>query len=97
MKRLIYTDDRGYVRVTLVRDSDDEQHPEYGVPIDTPPIEQIVRDMAKDIQNELLLSGIVTYHDVVKSQNGVSSVVKRLVSKIVEAYKLKELEENGKQ
>lgn len=96
MKRVIYRDSSGRVVACLLRDTDEEDHPEIGIPIEPPPIERVIRESAQDVQDELVTRGILTYKDVVASQNGVSAAIRDvLLRKIIEAYKLKELEDNG--
>lgn len=93
MRRIIYKDSNGYNRCVLLRDEDDPNNPEIGIPVEPPPIERIVMDAALDVRNELVAKGILTWQDVVKSQNGVSSaIVTALRSRIINAYKQKEFE-----
>lgn len=97
MKRVTYTDKRGYTRVALLRDDDNLDFPEFGIPIEPPPIEKIIRESAQEIQNEFVKMGLLTWRDVVQSQNGVSNALGLLRRKIIEAYKLKEIEDNESQ
>ncbi len=96
MKRVLYNDETGRVRCVMLRDEDDENYPEVGIPIEPPPIERVVMESAMEVQNEFVKRGLLTYKDVVLTQDGVSAVLRDILrKKIVEAYKLKELEENG--
>jgi hypothetical protein len=97
MKRVFWKDDSGNSHCSLLRDTDDETRPEIGIPLEPPPIERIVCEAAMELQNLLVAQGLITYQDVVASQNGVSSALFTVLRrKILEAYKLKELEQNGK-
>jgi hypothetical protein len=97
VKRVIYEDRTGRVNCRLLRDIDDANFPEIGVPVEPPPIERIVMESAIEIRNELVRNGILTYRDLneVQNQGIVTQVLNStLRRKIVEAYKLKELENN---
>lgn len=95
MKRVTFTDNDGKVCVVLLRDEDDPNFPEVGIPVEPPPIERVVRDAAMEVQNEFVKRGMLTWRDVVVTQDGVSSVLRdTLRKKIIEAYKFKELEDN---
>lgn len=97
MKRVTWKDEYGYSHISLLRDTDNELHPEIGIPLEPPPIEKILCDAGMDVREALVLRGIVTYQDLLKDQDGVSSTLRLiLVRRIVEAYKLKEIESNGK-
>lgn len=98
MKRIIWEDVNGRPRVSILRDTDPEDKPEIGIPVEPPPIESIIRDAAPEIQNELVRCGILTYADLTANQNGLTGIVMGVLKRrIVEAYKLKEKESNGKQ
>jgi hypothetical protein len=96
MKRVIYKDKDGHAKARLLRNEDDSNFPEIGLPIEPPPIERIVRESAQEMQDEFVNRGVLTYKDVVAGQNIVSEIIRSvLLRKIVEAYKFKELEENA--
>jgi hypothetical protein len=94
MRQVTYTDKRGYARVALIRDEDNADVPELGIPVEPPPIEKIMRESAQEVQNEFVRMGLLTWQDVVRSQNGVSAALNVLRRKIIEAYKLKEIKDN---
>lgn len=97
MRRVIYEDRNGQVKCRLIRDVDDANFPEVGIPIEPPPIERIVTESATEIRNELVRRGILTFSDLneVQNQRAVLDVLNSILRrKIVEAYKLKELENN---
>jgi len=92
MKRVVWKDDSGVVRCSLLRDQDDENLPTIGIPLNPPPIERIVADAALEIRNALVSAGVVTYRDLQKHPNEVSSVLDRILRRrLVEAYKLEDL------
>jgi len=96
MKRIIYEDDSGVVHCSLLRDIDDENHPEIGVPINPPPIERIIVENALEVRNQLVRMGILTYKDLLSQPNSVSNIIDRVIrKKLVEAYKLEESKQNG--
>lgn len=97
MKKVIWKDVNGNFHCSLLRDTDNESKPEVGIPLEPPPIERILCEAGMEVRNQFIAQGLITYKDIVKSQNGVSSTLLGILTrKIVEAYKLKELEQNGK-
>lgn len=97
MKRLIFVDNDGFVRCSLVRDEDSEDHPEIGIPLDPPPIEKVICENAVEVRNELVRQGILSYKDILENQNVVSVTLQNVLRrKVVEAYKLEESNQNGK-
>lgn len=97
MKKVIWKDRDGNYRCSLLRDEDDVNVPEIGLPVEPPPIEKIVCEAAMELRNAFLSRGLFTWRDVIASQDGVSSVLLDVLKrKIVEAYKLQELNRNGR-
>lgn len=95
MKRLFYTDSDGFLRCSLVRD--DDVDPKIGIPVDPPPIERIICENAIEVRNELVRLGILSYKDISNNNSVVSTTLQNILRrKIVEAYKLEELNQNGK-
>jgi hypothetical protein len=95
MKRVVWKDNNGVFRCSLLRDNDNESMPQIGIPLEPPPIERILCEAGVDLRNELVSQGLITYQDLMKEPNGVSSaLINILRRKIVEAYKLEESNKN---
>jgi hypothetical protein len=92
MKRVTWIDKDGYARCSLIRDEDDPNFPEVGLPVEPPPIESIMIGAAKELRNELVLRNILTYRDLMDSNNDLTSIINGVLRrKLIEAYKLQEL------
>jgi hypothetical protein len=92
MRKVISTDDKGFDRVYQIRDKDNDRDAKYGIPIGPPDISQLDWDrIIKELNNELVSRGLITWDDVMKSQNGLSQVIISVIRRnIVELYKQKE-------
>ena len=55
MKPVIFTDEEGWRRVRLLRDEDDEENPEIGLPVGPPDITQLPWDEIIRTINNLLV------------------------------------------
>jgi hypothetical protein len=92
MKRVTWIDKDGYARCSLIRDEDDPNFPEVGLPIEPPPIEKIVNEAAKELRNELVLRNVLTYRDLMDPKNDLPSIILgTLRRKLIDAYKQQEL------
>lgn len=89
MKNVISVDNRGYKRIYSIRDKDNDKDAKLGIPIGPPDISSLDWDLiGRDINNELVDKGLITWDDVVRSQNGLSQVIVSIVRrKIVELYR----------
>lgn len=93
MKKVSWVDKDGYKRVSLIRDSDDEdQASQIGVPIDPPDLRHLDWDgLVKDLHNLLVERGLFTWDDVVAAQNGVTSaIVSTFKRPIIALYKIED-------
>ena len=83
MRLVTWTDDDGYRRRAHVREGDlDEKAPDSGVPADVPDVSQLDwKEVEKDLHNMLSDRGYITWADVQRSQNGISTVVKLVLSR----------------
>lgn len=78
MKVVEWTDERGYRHRSLLRDGDSESLAPYGVKLDPPPVESLDwAGIQRDLHNELVTMGLVTWHDVQvkQSQGSLTSVI----------------------
>lgn len=88
MKTVIYIDKHGYKHGALLRDSDDESHPQVGIPLNPPPIDSLIKDAARELHNELVTRGLFTWEDIQRSQNGLTDVILAVFRrKLIEAYR----------
>lgn len=94
MKKVIWTDEQGYKHVSLLRDIDPDSAASAGIPCDPPDLSNILDDAKKELHNELINLGLLSYNDVVRMQSGIDSAIRHVLrSKIVLAYKQKDFEE----
>lgn len=92
MRVVIWTDERGYKRRSLVRDTDPDSAARKGVPLDPPDLSQLDWETIKrDIHNRLVDLKLHSYQDVLLTQNGITSAVSgALKRRILDLYKLED-------
>lgn len=96
MKRVTFTDDRGFLRCVLLRDNDDERNVKAGIPLEPPPITELLQDIEKALHNELVSRNLLSWDDVMRSQNGLSSAILAALRPILQsAYKEKGVKNAG--
>ena len=78
MKLLKWTDASGLMRQSWVKD--DVDIPDYGIPNDPPDLSSLGLPPAvcKTLHNHLVENGLITYLDVLKSGNGVTSILRQM-------------------
>lgn len=73
MKLVTFIDEDGFKHRSLIREGDD---PALGVRSDPPDLSLIDwEEVKKTLHNTLVERGIITWQDIVRSQNGLSSAV----------------------
>lgn len=89
MRLIKWTDESGYDRLSLVRDSDPDDFAPHGIPVGPPPLDLIDWEAVKrDLHNQLVGREITTWEDVQKNQNGVTNAVRSaLVRRVVNLYR----------
>ena len=88
MKRVTWEDRSGKKHVSILRDQDSDEYPQFGVPFDPPNLDEILDEMKILLHNELVNRGLCTYLDIQKAQNGLSSAILSVMrNRIVEAYR----------
>jgi len=89
MRSVTWTDTAGYTRRSLIRNSDpDDLAPEIGIPADPPDLDLLdwaavtaqfpdldLVEFKRKLHNRLVQTGLITWKDVQRSQNGLSSAV----------------------
>jgi len=75
MKRIHGEDRDGFALVSMVRDQDSETHPEIGIKLSIDLREIDWKEVAKELQANLIKNGLITWDDVMKSRNGVASTI----------------------
>lgn len=88
MKKIVWEDERGWLHISLLRDSDNPNRPEIGLPSDPPPLESVFDGAERELHNELVRRGLVTWDDVMESQDGITSTIKAVFkSRLIELYR----------
>lgn len=76
MKLVQWTDDKGYYRLSLLRDKDSDELAPQGVPKGPPDIDSLDWEKIKrDIHNLLVSNRLLSWDDVQQSQTGITSIV----------------------
>jgi len=89
MRIVTWTDPAGYTRRSLIRNADpDDKAPEIGIPVDPPDLDLLdwvgistqfpdlsLAEFKRKLHNRLVQTGLITWKDVQRSQNGLSSAV----------------------
>jgi len=91
MKIVVYEDNAGYKHRALLRDTDpDHAAPTIGIPQDPPDLDRIDwEEVKRKLHNRLVERELITWLDVQRSQNGVtSSILDVLRREVVMLYRL---------
>jgi hypothetical protein len=99
MRAVIYTDERGYRRRSFVRDTDNDDMAEFGIPANPPDVEDVDWDYIKrEINNALVDNGLFDWNDMNHSPIGLNvtvTLVKRAISGLYQLDKRdKKIEDN---
>jgi len=88
MKNILWIDQDGFKRRSLVRDTDGIDRIRQGIPVEFPDVYgDGWNELAKEIANILVEDNVRTYADLLHSQptiNAISNVVKR---RIIDSYR----------
>lgn len=82
MKKVEWTDGKGYMRGAFIRDEDGPERASYGIQVAPPDVDVIDWDAVKrDLHNELYRRGILTWEDLMGAPGGgnVLSAISSLV------------------
>ena len=76
MKLVEWEDEQGWLRRSLLRDEDDDQHAPMGVPQGVPDVTQLDwENLPRELNNELHNRQLFTFEDVQRSQDGLTGAV----------------------
>jgi hypothetical protein len=77
MRLVQWYDDDGFLRQAYVRDDDPDELAEVAGVVHEPPDLKLVNwdDVARDLNNELVQRGIITWEDVQRQQAGLTNAV----------------------
>jgi hypothetical protein len=97
MRLVIWMDDEGYKRRSLVRDNDPDSLAPAGVPCDPPDLDRLDWDeLKRQLHNILVDRGLSTWEEVMVSQNGVtSSIVSVMKGPIIGLYRTQFVEDDN--
>jgi len=92
LKIVNWTDEDGFNHRSLLKDSDHDSLAPRGIPQDPPDVRRLNwRAIQKNIHNELLNRGLLTFEDVQERGNEVSAVIKAaLLRPIIRLYREKD-------
>ena len=96
LKRVTWTDERGYDRATLLPTYLPESQAEFGIPSEPPNTDALDwNGIKRDLHNELLEAGLLTWVDVQKNQNKITSICRRvLIKPVLNLYRMMEEKSN---
>lgn len=76
MKKVVWTDTKGFQHISCVRDNDNESQYAKGIPNDPPDIRALDWDgIIKDLHNALVERGLLTWADVQRQGTGVAGAI----------------------
>ena len=88
MRAVVYEDNNGYLRRTLVKDTDGDEMAEYGVPAGPPDVERLDWEAIKrEINNILVSEGLLGWMEVNKSKLGLRVATNVLARHLNMLYK----------
>ena len=91
MKTVIYEDQQGFKRRSLVKDSDESEQGEYGIPSGPPDVRLLDwEEIARDVNNALVHMEAFTYVDLQGSPEAVQAATNVLKRALISLYKQEE-------
>lgn len=92
MKRIIWTDKKGFKHASMIRDTDPDSEALFGIPDDPPDMSQTLENFKKILHNEFVERGITRYRDYVNKQNEISAILNMLRRDIISTFRIDEIE-----
>lgn len=91
MRKIIYTDNDGFKRVVMLRDSDPDSMARAGIPVSLPADDLDWGAIKRDLNNILIDRGLFALDDVEASKDGLrSAIMYAMLRRLATAYKEKE-------
>jgi hypothetical protein len=89
MRKVVWTDRRGWKKVSLVRDTDPDTAAPQGLPAGPPDLSEVdCQEVLKEINNRLVDEGLLEIRDLSRQPNAITQAVRAaMVGRIVSAYK----------
>jgi hypothetical protein len=89
MREVVWTDERGYKRVSRVRDGDPDSLAQAGIPVELVNLDELDWDsMKRELHNLLVDRRLYDWNAVQAAQNGVTSAIVRVFKRpVVNLYR----------
>jgi len=89
MRKVVWTDRRGWKKVSLVRDTDPDTAAPQGLPAGPPDLSEVdCQEVLKEINNRLVDEGLLEIRDLSRQPNAITQAIRAaMVGRIVSAYK----------
>jgi len=88
MRRVTWTDDRGYKHSSLVRDEDSDDMASYGVLQDPPNLDELDWEGVKrDLHNYLVDAGLISWRDVQERTGLRGAILSAMKRRLVYLYR----------
>jgi hypothetical protein len=89
MRIVNFTDEKGYLRTSLIKDEDPDSMAKYGIPVEIPDLEALDWDgFKRDLHNSLTQAEFYTLEDVMKSGQAFAPAMTVLKRYLTEVYTL---------
>lgn len=92
MKLVEWKDSDGYMRRRWLKDSDPNEMGMQGIPEESPDMDALDWDnIRRNLHNQLMARGLYSFHDVQRSQNGVTATIRSAVVRpLLDLYRQQE-------
>lgn len=92
MKLVRWTDEKGFVRRAWLRDGDPDSMGPQGIPYDPPDLDRLDwEEIKRELHNLFVANGLVTWDDVQREQNAITSALRTVVlRRIISLYRQEE-------
>lgn len=88
MKKITYTDDRGFKWRRVVRDEDTEEQGKFGIHAGPPDLRQLdIEGMLREVNNVLVGNELFTWEDVQRNPAGIQAAINIFKRHLVFLYR----------
>jgi len=89
MRKVVWTDRRGWKKVSLVRDTDPDSAAPQGLPAGPPDLSEVdCQEVLKEINNRLVDDGLLEIRDLSRQPHAITQAIRAaMLGRIVSAYK----------